>query len=480
MKKSATIAALLVFIVLLCSFQSAQEQYQILGWSDKGMHGINKDYSNMALMPPYNTVYAQVIKKGIGTKNPEIVTDIGSVTYEIVGNTTSVGKTNFWDYLKKLFGIEAKPDEGLKGNGLSGKMTLTGNYFVAEGIPLTPFADGDKTNENPYQTVVLKAYDKMGKVVAETKTYLPVSTEINCTSSGCHKSESDIVNKHTRQGGYDQANKPILCASCHPSNIPGVKGAPNVKSLSYIMHDTHAEKAKSCFNCHPGEKFMPGHDIMMTEGIQCQNCHGDLKNLAMTEATGRKPWLDEPSCGASKCHGTDYAEEKGKLYSQSHGHGGLYCSACHGAPHMITPTYEKPTGNAQNIANLGYQGIMKTCTDCHYNTPKSPGPHMILPTQLSVEDESLPTNAKLMGSVSPNPTNGKLRITIALNEGGKTHLDIFDKYGTKKMTVINQRLLPAEYGLDVDVSKFTPGNYYYTLSIAGKNYSQKFTVSKGK
>src|SRR5215468_9943107 len=40
-------------------------QYQLLAWSELGMHCIDgKDYSIFAVLPPYNIVHAQLIKMG--------------------------------------------------------------------------------------------------------------------------------------------------------------------------------------------------------------------------------------------------------------------------------------------------------------------------------------------------------------------------------------------------------------------------------
>jgi hypothetical protein len=110
---------------------------------------------------------------------------------------------------------------------------------------------------------------------------------------------------------------------------------------------------------------------------KCQDCHGSVYNVGKTiEEDDREPWFDEPKCGAANCHGPQFAEEPGKLFRESKGHGGLFCSACHNSPHAILPTTQ-PRDNVQNIALQGFSGTLKECSVCHGYTPAGPGPHGI-------------------------------------------------------------------------------------------------------
>jgi len=45
------------------------QSYVLLGWNDLGMHCANKDFSRIAILPPYNNIYAQLIMKVPG-QNP--------------------------------------------------------------------------------------------------------------------------------------------------------------------------------------------------------------------------------------------------------------------------------------------------------------------------------------------------------------------------------------------------------------------------
>src|SRR5206468_8760282 len=81
--------------------------YVVTAWSELGMHCMDgKDYSVFAVLPPYNTLHAQVMKRA---DPPTRVTSGVTVTYEAVAdatgsiNTGSAAKTNFWTYVKTLF-----------------------------------------------------------------------------------------------------------------------------------------------------------------------------------------------------------------------------------------------------------------------------------------------------------------------------------------------------------------------------------------
>nr|NQU88908.1 hypothetical protein [Bacteroidota bacterium] len=361
------------------------DQFIIIGWNDLGMHCANKDFSKLVVLPPYNNLITHLIKKGDANTMPQVITTDFSVSYEIPGNTYSVGKTNFWDYEDQLFGVNLPDNIGLTGAGLTGEMEIRDNSFTIEGVPITPFTDNNLVTEDPFQLALIQAYDGSGNLLASTQNVIPVSNEINCVSSGCHSSEMDILNAHEDEGGFDPNNTPILCASCHSSNALGTPGTPGLGSLSEVIHDKHSEKTNDCYKCHPGPNTQCQRGVMHAAGMVCQDCHGSVAQVAQSIKDGREPWLEEPSCGAIECHGPQYAEEPGKLYRQSKGHGGLYCSTCHGSPHALVPsTLERD--NIQNIGLQGYAGILRECEVCHGTTPSGPGPHGYSP-QPSGEEE---------------------------------------------------------------------------------------------
>ncbi|MBI5585157.1 MAG: hypothetical protein HY892_15190, partial [Deltaproteobacteria bacterium] len=121
--------------IYLPAIFSNRTGYVVLAWNDLGMHCYNRDFSDLGVLPPFNNLWAQVIKLG---DPPQKITTGITVTYEFPDNTYSVGKSNFWTYAQKLFGLAAPlpANVGLTGKGLSGTMDLAGDHFEAEGIPL--------------------------------------------------------------------------------------------------------------------------------------------------------------------------------------------------------------------------------------------------------------------------------------------------------------------------------------------------------
>lgn len=467
-------------IVFIFSFiNSNAQQYILLGWNDLGMHCANQNFSKMAVLPPYNNVYAQLILK-MPNQNPQIVRNGFSIEYSIPGNSYSVGKTNFWTYAQQLFGLPQPlpPNIGLTGKGLTGTLDTGGNYFSVIGIPLTPYQDNNLVNESPFQLIHLIAKQN-GTQVAFTDNVIPVSNEIGCVQSGCHASEQSIMNDHENVSGFDP-NQPTLCASCHASNALGTVGIPEAKPFSYRIHKVHEsiqplDSISTCYKCHPGPNTQCLRDVMrMTQHFVCQNCHGQMSLVANSIQGGRRPWLDEPKCAT--CHGNNYAEEPGKLYRQSKGHGGLFCSSCHGSPHTIFPSREA-NDNAQSIRVQGHSGTISDCMVCHSSAPTGPGPHGINFIGVRSISSEIPGKFNLLQNF-PNPFNPSTKIRFSVPNSG-THggvnvkLVVYDALGRDAAVLVNSALTPATYEADFDGSSFSSGIYFYSLFADGVRIDTK-------
>lgn len=161
--------------------------YVLLGWNDLGMHCYNQNFQDIAVLPPYNNLWAQVIRRG----NPPVIVSQGiRVQYSFPDNTTSSNKSNFWQYAPQLFNVNLPDNTGLTGKGLAGVMDPQSGYFVAEGIPLTEFSDSAPTTPAPYQQAVLTAKDSAtGATLASLTVVAPVSTEMHCDY--CHATGKD-------------------------------------------------------------------------------------------------------------------------------------------------------------------------------------------------------------------------------------------------------------------------------------------------
>lgn len=344
---------------------------------------MNQDFSQLCILPPFNSLHAQVIRRG---REPRIVSSGVTVSYSIANNTTSADKTNFWQFAPQLFGVNLPPDVGLTGSGMHGVMTPTGaNDWAATGIPITPIDDDGYLN--PYSLAKIQV-EAAGATVATTRAVVPVSWEISCNL--CHAPgapgpavDADILSRHDQKHGTSLLGSgPVLCASCHADPALETPGAPGVSTMSHAMHSSHANRmnvleamgmTNTCYACHPGFRTNCQRDIHFAKGIHCADCHGGMEAVANPT---RMPWADQPTCGS--CHASRQEEfdfeEPGKLFKDSRGHGDVHCSACHGSPHAITPALTVED-NIQATERQGYPGVISKCTVCHTSTPSEAFEH---------------------------------------------------------------------------------------------------------
>ncbi len=385
---------------------TAGGKYIVLGWNNLGMHCYNADFKDLAVLPPYNTLWAQVIRVG---DPPQIVTTGVTVEYGFPENTYSVdrqgrpNKSNFWIYAQQLFNLSEPlpPNVGLTGKSLSGTMDDEGDHFVAEGIPLTEYRDQDAVNLYPYpfQKAVITVRGSGKFNVAQSTVVAPVSTEMSCNN--CHsddgdattrypilptgKVETNILSLHDylNNGSYPSGHegplmgrRPILCAECHSSNALNAPGSPNISSLSNAMHRHHKDlpditpDTNGCYNCHPGPKTQCLRDTMSQNfALNCTNCHGTMQEVSQNA----EPWLNEPQCSNQNCHGAGYMTDQ-PLYRMSRGHGGVFCAGCHDSPHAIAPGRE-PNDAIKFLELQGHPGTLRECTVCHATKPKQAFKH---------------------------------------------------------------------------------------------------------
>ena len=283
----------LLRIITLCSFlmctgfQSIAQgaTSALLGWNNLGMHCMDSDYSVFSILPPYNTIEAQLVVSGKLVKDGTGY----SVTYEAIAdpdgsiNSTSIGKGNWNLYASFIYGIPSSftADNGLAGWNMPGLanppqqmkfetyntpapgVSTPTNWFRAEGIPLMPY--DDKGTKNTYPLMHLVARDASNDIIATSDIVLPVSDEMDC--SACHGSGTqtnaqpaagwvfaaskdrdyrlNILSLHDEHQfdlypalykdalaakGYNASGlyatatggKPVLCAGCHASEALGL------------------------------------------------------------------------------------------------------------------------------------------------------------------------------------------------------------------------------------------------------------------
>jgi hypothetical protein len=273
--------------------------YTLLAWNNLGMHCYDgNDYSIFSILPPLNTVNAQLVDKATGRQVTSGVTLTYQATADTRGsiNTISSTKTNFWQYVQRLFGLAPEPDVGLLGYPMASNTpapmayNAEHNWFEAVGIPITNVDDSNAKNDYPMIRIV--ARNTVGQMLAETKVVLPVSDMLDCRN--CHTSNTggnaaanaarpaagwvfdsdplkdwkrNILRLHDeRQAGnatyaaalqakgypdglYSSAmaGKPVLCVACHLSNAYQLEagfptGMSGIPPLTQTIHGLHARQ----------------------------------------------------------------------------------------------------------------------------------------------------------------------------------------------------------------------------------------------
>lgn len=363
----ATAAAAALALVAQPALIGQTGRWVVIGWNNLGMHCLDADFSLFATLPPYNTIQAQVIDPNGRLVKADTVRVRYRAAADATGsiNTTSAGKTNFWTFIAPMFGVSLPADRGLAGANMPGSgnarqpMTFDPSlrWYMAEGIPITPYDDARR--KNPYPLMEMAVLDSAGSVLATTVNTLPVSDEMDC--SACHASGTDLkarplagwafdadaqrdyrinilklhderqqtdplfvaalaargLSKGLYRSAVEDAH-PALCASCHASNaLPG-SGYAGIAPLTTAMHAFHGHvtdptsgqtletngNRSACYRCHPGAvtrclRGTMGNAVADdgTMAIQCQNCHGPMSRVG---AATRAGWLDEPTC--QQCH----------------------------------------------------------------------------------------------------------------------------------------------------------------------------------
>ena len=348
------------------------QDYIVVAWNDLGMHCLNAYYDSLVVLPPYNNLWAQVVERG---DPPVIVTSGVTVEFEIENNTSSADKRTygqFWDNAVELFGgifgiTELDTDIGLTGTALAGEMELSGDHFVAEGIPVVPVDDDGVWD--PYQVAVIRVRNAQDSLLAETKCTIPASDEMNCAKCHGSSADTDILEEHAEESWPTiMSHVPVLCAECHGSPAYGqLEEGISGQFLSEAIHGHHAGTGATCYDCHPGALTQCARSLEHTaEDGNCTTCHGNLSEVAGSIESGRTPWLEEPAC--ADCHSSSIPQiaTGSTLYRNAAGHGGLYCAACHGSPHAMVPARE-PIDNyqARQYQVYGRAKTIGSCGTCH-------------------------------------------------------------------------------------------------------------------
>jgi mono/diheme cytochrome c family protein len=379
-------------------------EYLLTVSADKGVNMLYDATGQWSLNIGAQGLTAQLIKRG---PSPELVTKDVTLTYSVEGQA-------------------------------GGSFVAKGRAFRAENIQVSPYRPNGQNGQEggfaPYPVAVVQASDASGKVLAETKVVLPVSTELGCKN--CHGGSwthgvaglsdatgRDILKAHdrlSRTGLKGQAPR-VDCRSCHDDAASGNGRSLN---LSAAVHGLHAvylagRGSDACDLCHPTSPkgaTRAFRDPHAASGLDCTSCHGPLEDHALSLLTredaqgvpaakplmklitqrdnapvARVPWVNEPKCVT--CH-TNFGPPEGMnaygkwtegaddlFIAKRDDMDALTCAACHGTPHSVYPA-DNPYGkDRDNLQPLQYQGLAKplggnkNCKSCHTTDMDMPVHH---------------------------------------------------------------------------------------------------------
>jgi hypothetical protein len=354
-------------------------EHVVLAFNDLGMHCADLGSWPFSILPPFNTVNAQVVRRGTSGSNRPVILDDGQVALRYsaassprdpVGpdsiNSTSqnyppgsaaasaqVRKSDFWDLFDGantiaalLFpGLDPVPDEGLQtaanadhGRYMPGiddpyytnqpqafsRFDAQHDWFTAQGIPITSVDDAGRLNSYPLMRV--QATDAAsGQVVATTDAVVPVSTEVDCRD--CHGIGQVGADPQARNVG------PLFVAPAS-ADRPDVEAAAKHNILA--LHD-----------------FKHGTSFLIDDQpVLCASCHRS-NALAEVGGPGGDPAVDNMSAVMHGFHGRLQVDGSGALLRDGSGE-----------PVLIEPPVM--TGSELPLIPVG-EGIPmeQNCFSCH-------------------------------------------------------------------------------------------------------------------
>lgn len=357
-RRAVLASAVALAVLVLPGFPGRAANTALLGWNNLGMHCMDSDYSVFSILPPYNTIHAQLIVGGKLVKSGQGYT----ISYEAVAdpdgsfNATAMGKGNFYDFAAALYGTKPAPEMGLAGWAMPGPantpqpmlfestnrpapgVATRVNWWRAEGLPISPYDDAG--NKNPYPLLRLVARNATKQVVATSDIVVPVSDEMDCRlchASGTQESarpaagwvwsgddERDfrlnILRLHDEHQferhpetyraalaarGYNPAGlyqgvvtdaHPALCASCHASEALGTASFGDIPPLTQSIHATHAEVTDPELNLRLDDS---------AHRAACYRCHPGSATKCLRGAMGGAIAPDgSMSMQCQSCHGS--------------------------------------------------------------------------------------------------------------------------------------------------------------------------------
>ncbi len=414
------------------STTSTSSNYTIIATNDLGMHCVCMGFDTFVLLPPFNTLRAQVIQRG---SEPRVITDSTNfkVTYDVVQNTEASLKADpyyqSWvTNAPKLFpGFNPKAAngnyQGLTGAQLRGNMTAdsTKGMWEVVGVPAYPDVSTNSTtaqkimtdplggpNRNPFLTANVKLYNKStGALLASTTTVVPAAFGGCC---GCHLNvaksygytnptprdsftvmgmlhakNSSGIDISKIDPDHDGVPGPIRCSQCHldpamgESVAPGYPGYPvSQYTFSDVLHRWHAQNSVVLTNYDPNiakdcYQCHPGNNVNCYRGVHTSKT-----------INGHNMWCTD-------CHGDlNQRIAQGQMLQPWSDTTLPKCGTCHSNTGEGGGYLNGPFGKYLN--SRGHEDHQILCSSCHGE------PHALNPSALAADNAE---NIALQGLANP-------------------------------------------------------------------------------
>jgi hypothetical protein len=339
----------------------------VLASNDLGMHCACPGAQYMLLLPPFNTLRAQVIERDVNNERngtPLVLADPSDirVEYNIVENSDTYLQTQdtyypTWVKMMPRYGFGPAIDpadgkiQGLTGSKLAGEMEAEPEgWWEAVGVPAFPDESNASSSQekimidplggpdrNPYLTGNIKVVEQAtGALLAETNITVPVSFGGCCD---CHLSLAEDTPGYTR----DPESSFQLMGFLH-SRDSGI----NFADPTVLNPDRDWEIAE-------GEPVTPGP-------VRCSVCHWDP---AMGESAAPGGYVNATSGAPLPTSQYSFSDVLHRWHVQN-------STVLSYDPDLATDCYQCHPSNEVNCyrgqhvnQTIGQDNHMVWCTDCH-------------------------------------------------------------------------------------------------------------------
>ncbi|WP_136524476.1 hypothetical protein [Geomonas ferrireducens] len=446
LRSLATLAALTTFAGVASAYT-----YKVIANNDLGMHCACPTFEGFLLLPPFNTIRAQVIQYG-GDK-PIVVSSGVTVSYSFAEETdaTLQADTYFSSWIAnapKLFpGFQPVVNgkvKGLTGKGIADLMSYDSQSmsYVAAGVPAYPVTTGNTAKDimtdplggpkrDPYLTANITVKNTAGTVVATTSTVVPVAFGGCCschltlasqngypaTPAGSfaylgkmHSQNSSGIDISMIDPDGDGKGGPVRCSWCHWDPAMGESAAPGWPTGTKLLPGATFTLKKSAYSFSDvlhrfhsqSQKVLTQYDPNIANN--CYDCHpGNNVNCYRGAHKGKT------AIWCSDCHGNlNQRVATNQLakpwlqatlptcYNPSPGVNSAF--ACHSANTYKTNVSWDPNLFGKYINARGHYTSVLLCQTCH-GMPHGENPSTSAPDNVQ--------NSTLQGAIKAVYPTGK-------------------------------------------------------------------------